>query len=89
MFLDLGGGELFFIFLIILLLFGAKSIPDFARSMGRGLRQIRNATDDIRRDIEGSVNDVRRDLDITRKEYIAKRDNEDRTSSEEDEKTPT
>lgn len=54
------------IFFLILLLFGAKRIPEFARGMGKGLRQLRNATDDIQRDIQGSVNEVKKDVDVNR-----------------------
>lgn len=36
-FLNLGTGELIIIFVVILLLFGAKRIPDLARSMGKGI----------------------------------------------------
>ena len=37
-------GELFFVFLIILIFFGSKSIPKIARTFGRGIRQIRDAS---------------------------------------------
>ena len=37
-------GELFFVFLIILIFFGSKSIPKMARTFGRGIRQIRDAS---------------------------------------------
>ena len=66
LFLDLGGGEIFMIFVVILLLFGAKRIPEFARGMGKGLRQLRNATDDIQRDIQSTANEVKKDVDTNR-----------------------
>ncbi len=68
LFLDLGGGEIMMIFFLILLLFGAKRIPEFARGMGKGLRQLRNATDEIQSDIQRSVNEVKKDVDTNRQE---------------------
>lgn len=45
----LGGGEIFLLVVVILLLFGAKRIPDLARGLGRGIKEFKNAkngTDD-------------------------------------------
>ena len=57
LFLDnLGGGELLVIFLFILMFFGSKNIPNLARGMGKGIREFRNAMNDVRSDIENSVN---------------------------------
>lgn len=69
------------IFFIILLLFGAKRIPEFARGMGKGLRQLRNATDEIQNDIQRSVSDVKRDVDVNRD--MRKRSEESKESSKE------
>ena len=70
------------IFFIILLLFGAKRIPEFARGMGKGLRQLRNATDEIQNDIQRGVSDVKRDVDLNRD--MRKRSNEDEGQSSKD-----
>jgi len=43
LFFNLGGGEIFIIMAIVLLLFGAKRIPEIARGMGRGIRQFKDA----------------------------------------------
>ena len=50
-------GELFFVFLIILIFFGSKSIPKMARTFGRGLRQIRDASQEIQDDINRAAFD--------------------------------
>lgn len=50
-------GELFFVFLIILIFFGSKSIPKMARTFGRGLRQIRDASQEIQDDIKRAAFD--------------------------------
>ena len=39
----LGGGEVFVLVLIILLLFGAKRIPDLARGIGKGIKEFKDA----------------------------------------------
>lgn len=53
---SIGGGEFIFIILIVLMLFGAESIPNIARTLGRGMRQIKDATQEIQRDIANSAN---------------------------------
>jgi len=58
-----GGGEIIIILLFVLLFFGSKSIPDVARNLGRGMRQFRDATNDIQRDITDSVKDVKRTIE--------------------------
>lgn len=47
----MGATELVFIFVVYLLLFGAKGIPSLAKSMGEAVRTFRNATEDIQREI--------------------------------------
>ena len=53
----LGGTEILLILFVILLLFGAKRIPELARGMGRGIREFKDATKEIKSDIENSVKD--------------------------------
>ena len=55
-------GEVIIILIFILIFFGSKNIPGMARSLGKGLRQLRDATDDIKRDIRSSVEDIERDV---------------------------
>ena len=49
--MGLGTGELVLIFLAILLVFGAKRIPEIARGMGQGIREFREATNNIKREL--------------------------------------
>ena len=51
----ISGAELVFVFFIILLVFGADKVPDIARTLGKGMRQVRNATQDIKSEIEKSA----------------------------------
>lgn len=51
----IGGGELIFIILIAVMLFGADKIPEIARTLGKGMAQLKNATDDIKSEITKSA----------------------------------
>jgi sec-independent protein translocase protein TatA len=48
----ISAGELIFVFLVVLLFFGSKSIPKMARTLGRGMRQLRDASQKIQDDIK-------------------------------------
>jgi len=49
---SLGGFEWLIIILVVLLLFGAKRIPELARGLGQGIQEFRKASDDIKKEIE-------------------------------------
>ena len=55
----ISGGEIFVIMLFVLVFFGADKIPGIARTMGRTIRQVKDATADIQRDIQNSANTVK------------------------------
>ncbi len=46
-----GGTEILLILLVVLILFGSKRIPEFARTMGRAIREFRRAMQDIQREL--------------------------------------
>ncbi len=50
-FLFIGGPEIIVIGLIVVMLFGADKIPEIARGLGKGMRQLKDATNDIKREI--------------------------------------
>ena len=58
----MGGTEIVFVFVIYLLLFGAKGIPSLAKTLGKGVRHFRSATDDIQREILRSSDNIKTDL---------------------------
>jgi sec-independent protein translocase protein TatA len=58
----LGGSEVIIILFVVLLLFGAKKIPELARGMGKGIREFKDATSEIKRDIELRVEEDPRKL---------------------------
>lgn len=56
---SLGGFEYLVIILVILLLFGAKKIPELARGVSQGINEFRKASNEIKKEIEeGSKNSV-------------------------------
>lgn len=61
--LFISGQEIFVIFLIVLLLFGANKMPEIAKTLGKGVREFRKATDDIKREVEEEVHKVKEPLD--------------------------
>jgi sec-independent protein translocase protein TatA len=57
---NIGGGSFILIILVILLLFGAKRIPELARGLGRGIREFKDATKDIQNDLEEGMKDKKK-----------------------------
>ena len=60
LFLNLGGGEIIIVLLVILLFFGSKKIPELARGLGRGMREFKDATSGVQREIEESMKEVKK-----------------------------
>ena len=75
--LFISGGEIFFIMFIVVMVFGADKIPGIAKGLGKGMRQLRDATDDIKREIQKSADkqgidtdfakDIKKELDEVKK----------------------
>jgi len=57
MFSNLGPMEITLIILIIVILFGAKKIPDLAQGIGKGLKEFKKAIKDVEDDVKNSTND--------------------------------
>ncbi|MDN3724558.1 twin-arginine translocase TatA/TatE family subunit [Aequorivita sp. SDUM287046] len=65
-FLFISGAEIGFILFIVLLVFGADKIPDIARGLGKAMRQVKDATNDIKSEISKGAQKQGLDLDITK-----------------------
>lgn len=52
MFGNLGGGEIILILLVILVLFGAKKIPELAQGIGKGMREFKKALNDVQDEVK-------------------------------------
>ncbi len=61
---DVSGSEILVILIIILMFFGSKSIPSIAKTLGRGLYEIRNASSEIQNEIKKSGVDIGKDLNL-------------------------
>lgn len=72
-FLFISGGEIAFILFIVIMVFGADKLPEIARGLGKGMRTLKDATNDIKHEITKSaesngidtsvVSDVKKELD--------------------------
>ena len=54
----LGTGELIIILIVILLLFGGKKLPEFAKGLGSGLREFKNASRDIKKEVNDATSEA-------------------------------
>ncbi len=59
LFLNLGGGEIFLILMVILLFFGSKRIPELAKGFRKGMREFKNGMGGIKREVRKAENDTR------------------------------
>ena len=64
--LFISGVEIGFIMVVVLLVFGADKIPEIARGLGKGIRQVKDATNDIKSEISKSADKQGINLDVTR-----------------------
>lgn len=65
-FLFIGGPEIFIIILIVVMFFGADKIPEIARGLGKGMRQVKDATNDIKKEINDSAKSQGIDTDLAK-----------------------
>jgi sec-independent protein translocase protein TatA len=64
LFMNIGGPEMILIFVVVLLLFGGKKLPELARGLGKGLREFKDASDGIKREIHNNINTVTEAADL-------------------------
>ncbi|TVR38957.1 MAG: twin-arginine translocase TatA/TatE family subunit [Cryomorphaceae bacterium] len=69
LFFNISGGEIFVIALIAIMFFGKKGIPNVARTLGKGVRQFRDATQEIQRDILDSTRDIQDEVKKQQKDF--------------------
>lgn len=72
--LFISGAEIFFIMFVVVMVFGADKIPGIAKGLGKGMRQLRDATEDIKREIQKSAE--KQGIDTSFTEDIKKELNE-------------
>ncbi|MBW6460000.1 MAG: twin-arginine translocase TatA/TatE family subunit [Bacteroidales bacterium] len=64
LFFDISAGELIFILVVAFVIFGPSKIPEIARKVGRGMNEIRRASDEIKREITKETRKVEKELDL-------------------------
>ena len=60
MFGNLGAGEIILIVLVVLLLFGAKKIPELARGIGKGMSEFKKGIKDVETEIKSADTDAKK-----------------------------
>ena len=65
-FLFISGPEIIVVMLIVVMLFGADKIPEIARGLGKGIRQVKDATNDIKREINDTAKNQGIDTDFAK-----------------------
>ena len=65
-FLFISGPEIFVVMILVVMLFGADKIPEIARGLGKGMRQIKDATNDIKQEINESAKNQGLDTDLAK-----------------------
>lgn len=64
--LFISGAEIAFILFIVLMVFGADKVPEIARGLGKGMRQIKDATNDIKTEITKTAEKEGLNIDISK-----------------------
>ena len=64
MLLFIGPSEILLILLFVVLFFGANKIPELARGLGKAMRELKDASNEIKKDIRDSTNNIEDNLDV-------------------------
>lgn len=70
LFLNLGTQEVVLIMFAALLLFGGEKLPELARGLGKGIREFKDASDGVKREIHRNINQLTADEELKREEEI-------------------
>ncbi len=66
MLLFIGGPEIIVVLLFIVMFFGSKKIPELAKGLGKAMREVKDASNDIKKEIRDSATSIKDDFDITK-----------------------
>src|SRR5690606_18690715 len=64
LFLNIGTSEMILILVVALFFFGGRKLQELARGLGRGIREFKEASETIKRDISDQINNFEKDLEI-------------------------
>jgi len=68
LFLNIGGQETILIVFAILLLFGGKKLPELAKGLGKGMREFKDASDGVKREIHRNINSLTAEEELKKEE---------------------
>ena len=68
-FLNMGGSEIMLILAVVLLLFGGKKLPELARGLGKGIRDFKDASEGVKREIHRNINAMDIDDELKNDSY--------------------
>ena len=66
MLLFIGGPEIVVILLFIVIFFGSKKIPELAKGLGKAIREVKDASNDIKKEIRDSASSIEDDFDVNK-----------------------
>ena len=72
LFLNLGTQEVILIVFAVLLLFGGNKLPELARGLGKGIREFKDASDGVKREIHRNINTLTAEEELKREEEAHK-----------------
>ncbi len=73
LFLNLGTQEVVMILFAVLLLFGGEKLPELARGLGKGIREFKDASDGVKREIHRNINELTATEELKREEQLEKK----------------
>jgi sec-independent protein translocase protein TatA len=73
---DISGGEILVVILFVLMFFGSKNIPELMRGLGRGIREFKNATQSIQREIQESADKAKNQISLPLDQQLDEMDHE-------------
>ena len=72
LFLNLGAQEVVLIIFAVLLLFRGEKLPELARGLGKGIREFKDASDGVKREIHRNINELTAQEELKRDEEVVK-----------------
>lgn len=70
LFLNLGTEEVILIGFVILLLFGGKKLPELAKGLGKGIREFKDASDSVKREIHKNINQLTAEDELKKEDEL-------------------